>query len=190
MRDQQSSLHLCKKPRPLRSALRLGLGGPAARSIFTESLCEWQPHLFLPIRINSRQTATCVISLKYDSADIGLCWDVSVFSVGVGRLQKQRGGSCKVTTGARNVMEVVRWEKPFLKWNESWQKGKPQLIWFLPAGKRREFNLSPNPQRVLLTPGWLRCYLRLPDTVDEEEKRAERRAVWCTAGCNGHTGVD
>lgn len=57
-----------------RLALRLSVAEPAAQSIFTESLCEWQSHLFLPIGINWWRTATCVISLKYDSADIGPCF--------------------------------------------------------------------------------------------------------------------
>lgn len=81
-------------------------------------------------------------------------------------------------------MEVARWKKPF------------QMEWKLTAAQSRTDSISPrrdgvldsirlNPGLVLLMPGWLRCYLRLPVTVDKEEKRAERQAVWCTAGCSG-----
>lgn len=81
------------------------------------------------------------------------------------------------TTAARDVMEVMRWKKPFhMEWKLTEAQTRTDLI-STSAGAAFGFKASPNPGVVALTPGWLRCHLRLPFTVDKERERS--RATGC-----------
>lgn len=81
------------------------------------------------------------------------------------------------TTAARDVMEVMRWKKPFqMEWKLTGAQTRTDSI-STGAGAAFGFKTSLNPGVVALTPGWLRCHLRLPFTVDKERDRS--RATGC-----------
>lgn len=97
--------------------------------------------------------------------------------VSQGKGRKLSSHSPMFTTAARDVMEVMRWKKPFhMEWKLTEAQTRTDLI-STGAGAAFGFKTSPNPGVVALTPGWLRCHLRLPFTVDKERER--RRATGC-----------